>query len=123
MNKINFPIINKKGKPFYPTEKKCPICNTDKSTLNSEFFVLNGGALKVIDNDHSIMSEDMEGFLSLGYHAGEKSGEKDAHLQIVECSQNGQFDIYFCSFECLQTFFNQLVVELKGKMGKIVKES
>ena len=77
MNKIKFPIIKKKGKSFYPTENKCPICNTDRTTLNSEFFVINGGALKIIDKDHSIMSKDMEGFLSVGYHAGENSDEKD----------------------------------------------
>ena len=116
MNKIKFPIIKKKGKPFYPTENQCPICNADRTTLNSEFFVLNGGALKIIDKDHSIMSEDIEGFLSLVYHAGEKSNGNGAAVEIVEYSQNGQFDIYFCSLECLQIFFNRIIEELKRKM-------
>jgi len=114
MNKIKFPIIKKKGKPFYPTENKCPICGFNRTTLITEFIVLNGGALKIIDKDHSIMSDDMEGFLSLTYHGGELGG--DASVEIVEYSQNGQFDIYFCSFECLQTFFNRIVEELKQKM-------
>jgi endogenous inhibitor of DNA gyrase (YacG/DUF329 family) len=118
MNKIKFPIIKKKGTPFYPTENKCPICGTDRTTLNSEFFVLNGGALKIIDKDHSTMSDDMEGFFSLTYHGGEKSGENGTSFDIVEFSRNGQFDIYFCSIECLQIFFNRIVDELKQKMEK-----
>jgi hypothetical protein len=116
MNKIKFPIINKKSKPFYPTENKCPICGIDRTTLNSEFFVINGGALKIIDKDHSTMNDDMEGFLSLIYHAGEKSRGNGASVEIVEYSKNGQFDIYFCSFECLHTFFNRIVEELKRKI-------
>jgi hypothetical protein len=116
-NKINFPIITKSGKSFYPTENKCPICGADRTKLNSKFFVLNGGALKKINKDYSTMSDDLEGFLSLSYHSGELSRGNSTDIEIVELSQSGQFDIYFCSIECLQIFFNQIVERIKEKCG------
>jgi len=115
MKKIKFPIIKKDDRPFYPTEDKCPICGTDRTTLNSEFFVLNGGAMKKIDEDMSMMSDDLEGFLSLNFHTHEPC-KKNASVNIVELSRNGQFDIHFCSIECLQEFFNQIVENIKSKI-------
>ena len=117
MNKMKFPIIEKTDKhSHYPTEDICPICGTDRTKLDNKFFGLNGGALKKTGRDRFVPSEDLAGFLSLFYHSGE-SGENDQYLDIVELSRNGQFEFYFCSIECLQEFFNQIIEKIKTKCG------
>ena len=37
---MKLPVISKKSKyPHYPIDKICPICGTDRTTLNSEFYI------------------------------------------------------------------------------------
>lgn len=106
---MKYPIISKKTKSFFPTSDICPICQTNRTQLNSEFFVLNGGALKKINKKTSLSTKKMEGFLSLQYHSGENGQNCGFNIDIVDQSKGGQFDIYFCSTNCLRLFLNELV--------------
>ncbi|WP_435263863.1 hypothetical protein [Tenacibaculum sp. nBUS_03] len=118
---MEYPIITKKTKSFFPNDEICPICKTNRITLNSEFYVLNGGALEKINNDTSIPSDIMEGFLSVQYHSGENSENYGFNIDIVDESKGGQFDIYFCSTNCMKEFFNQLIdtIEKKTTANKV----
>ncbi len=118
---IAFPIISKETKPFYPSENICPICNTDRRLSSSEFYVLNVGALEKVSKNTSMMSDKLEGFCHISYHPGEDSEENGFKVDIVEAAKCGQFDIYFCSINCMRTFFNTIVdtVEKKQNEGKI----
>lgn len=113
---MNFPVIKENNKPFYPTEDICPICNADRTKLNSNFFILNGGALKKVNEENFISTDDFVGFLNLTFHAGEDSKVSGATLDIVENSKFGQFDIYFCSTDCMRIFFNKSIDQLETKL-------
>jgi hypothetical protein len=113
---MEFPVIKKSNKPFYPTESICPICNADRTKLGSSFFVLHGGALKKVNEEFFISTDDLVGFLSLSYHPGEDSKVSGATLDIVENSRLGQFDIYFCSIDCMRAFFNKSIDKLEAKL-------
>lgn len=103
-NKITFPIITENDDPYYPRETECPICGSDRTKLDKGFLVLNGGALQIVDEDLSTISGDLEGFFSLIYHGKGDESSIGGGFDIVDTSLNGQFEIYFCSPDCLQTF-------------------
>jgi hypothetical protein len=110
---MEYPIISKKTKSFFPTNEICPICATNRTNLNSEFYVLNGGALEKINQDVSISSDKMEGFLSVQYHPEKDNGNRGFNIDIVDQSKGGQFDIYFCSTSCMRQFFNEFIDEIE----------
>lgn len=112
---MKFPMISKKTKPFFPTEKICPICKVNNTTLDSEFYVLNGGALEKVNKNTSMSSDILEGFLSVQYHSGEKNKNPGVNIDIVEKSKGGQFDIYFCSTNCMRQFFNKLIDTIENE--------
>lgn len=55
----------------------------------------------------------MEGFLSVQYHSREDSENCGFNIDIVDQSKGGQFDIYFCSINCMKLFFNNLIDEFE----------
>ena len=112
---MEYPIISKKTKSFFPTSVVCPICATNRTKLNSEFYVLNGGALEKINKNTSMSSGKMEGFLSVQYHSGDDSENCGFNFDIVDKSEGGQFDIYFCSTNCMRQFFNELIDKIEKK--------
>lgn len=109
---MKFPVITPKTPPYYPSDNRCPICGADRTQLDSTFIVLNGGALKEVDSDMAVPCEGLSGFLSLTYHSHQ---DHCASVDIVEYSLDGQFELCFCSFECLQMFFAKIVSELKTR--------
>lgn len=111
---MKYPLITKKDKPFYPQDNLCPICKHDR-TLNSEFYVINAGALKK-GNDHTyVPDEDSKGFLSMAYHPDHHSKKQGKSIEIVSGAKGGQFDLYFCSTTCMRTFFDNLISEFEAQ--------
>lgn len=112
---MKLPVISKKSKTaYYPVDKICPICGTDRTTLNSEFYVLNGGVLKKNGKDAYTMDKDLIGFLSLYFHPGENSSKNWHRVDIVDGATNGQFDIHFCSIQCLRIFFDNIISKIEA---------
>lgn len=116
---MKLPVISKKSKfPYYPIDKICPICGTDRTTLDSEFYVLNGGALKKIDTETYTHDENAIGFLNFAYHPAINSKRLGKTIDVIEYSKNGQFDIYFCSINCMRTFFDLIIREIETQANK-----
>jgi hypothetical protein len=78
---------------------------------------LTGGALRKTGRNRASIAFDLEAFLSLGIH--ERNGPDGHHqhteLVIVENAPAGQFEFYFCGFDCLRNFFSRCVDALEKK--------
>jgi len=116
---MKFPIITKNTTshfPNYPKVKICPICNTNIETLQHNFFALNGGAMQK-KNNNFLDNNNLEGFLNLNYHCGlNKNHNWNVNIDIASNSKFGQFDIHFCSLNCMQKFFNAIVEEAERQV-------
>ena len=84
--------------------------------------ILIGGAL-LMDrtNDSGRMSDDLDGFLTLTWHGAHDTGVgKDrgiyASVDLAENTRGGQFEVYFCSTNCLRSYLNFCVDELEKKI-------
>jgi len=104
---MKFPVIKDNG--FWSPKiikGKCSLCGV-KRIDSSLFYYIMGGALYGKKNNCG-MNKKMFGFLTIGIH-----NHKGKHLDIVESSWDGQFDLYFCSKKCLKKFFNDIVDRLE----------
>ena len=98
---------------LYPKENICPICGTDRTKLNGIFFGINGEAMEFESEGNANMTGDnVMGFLNVYYH----NHDNMQGFDIVENSDCGQFEFTFCSIECMQLFFDQIINEIKRKI-------
>ena len=79
------------------------------------FSFVAGGALRRLDEDNSEIGDDLLGFLNIGHHSAHSNGESlpSACLDLVEESPIGQFELYFCSTNCLRQYFNRCMDQLE----------
>ncbi len=65
----------------------------------------------------------MEGFLALHWHGAHDGGigrHRDRYVvvEIVRDSRAGQYDLCFCSPQCLRAFLNACVDELEARIAR-----
>jgi hypothetical protein len=81
--------------------------------------ILNGGGLLMSeDRESGSMDPRMDGFLSMTWHGAHGDGEGEnrnvfSSLRLADDCRGGQFEIYFCSTECLRAYLNYCVDELE----------
>jgi hypothetical protein len=107
---MKFPVI-KNGYFWRPKvlNGKCSLCGV-KSVGSNKFYYIMGGALYGKNKDNCAMSNKTFGYLTMGIHNHDSCNYK--HLDLIESSCNGQFDLYFCSKKCLKRFFNEILKRL-----------
>lgn len=105
-----FPVL--KGKQWIG-----PRCTHCAGPLPEESAILAGGALRCLDPDRAVMFDESDaiGFLSLDWHDNKTAG---AHLPIVDGAQSGQFEMHYCSTECLRAFLGACVDELEARVRR-----
>ena len=118
---IELPVIE--GEPnYWPDRAICPVCGQGKVLEPHSFAILHAGALLMDRPDDSGgPSDNLDGFLSLGWHGAHDDGQGDdrdigCYLDIIRDARGGQADLYFCSTACLRTFMNQCVDKLEGRI-------
>lgn len=116
-----FPIITEHTRPVYPQGNICPICGKNKIYDPNTFIVINGGAMKIVNDDFKELSFDLAGFFSIHFFGAHDNGTgeyagKYASVDVVKDSGGGQFDIHFCSITCLEAFFARIVHALRDKI-------
>jgi hypothetical protein len=118
-----FPHMNKTD-PYFPKDKICPWCLSQKVHEPNSMAILNGGALLMSeDRESGGMDPRLDGFLSLIWHGAHGVGE-GAHrgvfkmLRMADNCRGGQFEIYFCSTQCLRAYLNYSVDELEKMIGE-----
>ncbi len=100
---MKYPLIEG-TETHHPRDGTCLSCG--KKT-GGAFVALNGGALLRIGKSNSAApNENLWSFLSIIDHGVTKSGKP---VRIVENEGYGQFEFYFCSTDCLRSFFSGLV--------------
>ena len=99
---------------------QCLVCHCAGVHKPNDFAYLNGGGLRILNKDNSVMAPDLEGFLSIGFHGGhsETHSNPDARLDIADNARFGQFELYFCSTACLRKFFGLCVDALEQELSR-----
>jgi hypothetical protein len=121
MRRIKFPVV-KAGRVVFPDKPRCPWCRTREVYEPHSMAILNAGAMRRLGNDRYEMAADTQAFLTLiwhGAHSGGKGRLRDvfATLDIANEAPNGQFDLYFCSTNCLRAFLNYCVDILEQRIA------
>ncbi|HYG36401.1 MAG TPA: hypothetical protein VEC99_16525 [Clostridia bacterium] len=91
--------------------------------------ILMGGALLIDrETDSGGMSDDLDGFLSLSWHGAHAGGVGayaglQASIDIARDTRGGQFEIYFCSTDCLRAYLNFCVDKLEQRVKEQSKNT
>lgn len=115
---LSFPVMDKQN-PYSPTNGLCPWCGTGKVNEPHSMAILNGGALTMSpDRTCGEMDDKLDGFLSLLWHGAHDGGTGDypnmgGVVRIADNCRGGQFEMYFCSTNCLRGFLNHCVDKLE----------
>jgi hypothetical protein len=114
MPKIKFPVV--KGKRVvFPTDHVCPWCQKRKLGEPPGMAILNAGAMRPTAPECYTMADDDAAFMTLIWHSNDPSNYDDASFEIAELVDTGQFELYFCSTDCLRSFLNHCVDELERR--------
>jgi hypothetical protein len=104
----------------YLDKRMCPVCKNKGVHEPNSFAFLSAGALSEKGG-----SKNLLGFFDIGWHGAhlDMGGvgvypDKGGHVKIAEDAVGGQFELYFCSTECLRKFLNHCVDELEEKIQK-----
>lgn len=117
---MNFPILQNNDRPYIPERGGCcPICGT--SFGEQGMVYLSAGAAYEIAADEDRAGPMLEAFFHIGYHGTAVDCSDSADICIVEDLKGGQFDINFCSIQCLEKFFLNIVNALQKKLYQINK--
>lgn len=112
-----------------PASGRCLFCGKRRVGEPFEFVLLSGGAVAADARAGECAAfAALSGFLSVWWHGAHPviGSTKDRKLEIsmknpeakVEIASNvrlGQFDLTFCSTDCLRAFLNHVVDELERK--------
>jgi len=117
------PLIRGKNVHF-PKTPVCPICRRKRVFEPHSFAVLAAGALLRTSRIDASTDDRMIGFLDLAWHGAHNGGrgaDKDmyVHVPVANDVVGGQFELYFCSPQCLRAFMNSLVDELERRMDSV----
>ncbi len=107
---------------------KCYYCEKEKK--DSSMAIFSGGAMKKEANEtYSMLDPGDIGFVRLDWHGDHDNIDEAAGAEaefsnifvgetIADNCPNGQFELYFCSTQCLRDFLNKSVDSLEEKMKK-----
>ena len=122
---FEYPLIEGEENVF-PEDFVCPICRAAKIGEPHTFVSLSGGAfLMDRKEDFGEPSDDMDGFLHVGWHGAHDNGEGDhretgGHVSVVDNAISGQFGILVCSPACLRKMFDLWIDELETRINNAV---
>lgn len=116
MKKIEIPLLTNEDGHTFPMDGDCPACGVPFK-ITGGFAYMSGGAL-LIDNvsDDSCRTSKMEAFFGIGFHGNDVDVRDSVHAQIVHDLLSDQFDICFCSLQCLKDWLNQLLDTLQSEL-------
>jgi hypothetical protein len=115
---IDFPILGEKDRPYIPEKGgNCPICG--KSLEKEGIVYLSAGAVSEIPVDKDMPDPVLKAFFDVGYHGIAVDCSDCVNVCIVEDLEGGQFNVSFCSIQCLKKFFLSIVDALQRKLDQI----
>lgn len=120
MPKIKLPVV--KGKQVvFPKNHICPWCRDKKLSDSPSMAILNAGAMRPTQPECYEMAKDDAAFMTLVWHGDATPANPRRHgefatVDIADLVNTGQFDLYFCSTDCLRNFLNYCVDELERRI-------
>ncbi len=114
MPSVKFPVV--KGKRVvFPKDHLCPWCRKRKLGKPPGMAILNAGALRPTAPECYTMADTDAAFMTLVWHSNDPANYDDTSIHIADLVNTGQFELYFCSTECLRAFLNYCVDELERR--------
>jgi hypothetical protein len=112
-----FPWLRDNDLPYWPPRRRCPVCG--RPFVDTVVYIMAGALVPIQSTGRRARAErQMEGFFNVGVHTSDTECRGNADLEIVRDLKGGQFDLQFCSLDCLQEFFNFLVEQLRTESSK-----
>lgn len=114
---MEFPIYSRDRTPE-ESAVHCLVCGRkiawnewpERITLGSGAILNDSGA------ETGGPSDQMEGFITLFYHASSQHHDSSASLIVATDVVGGQVDLDFCSTECLRAFFDSITEEMQRRV-------
>lgn len=112
-----FPILSASDPPFYAASGRCPACGNE---FTKGFAYLYSGAMHLsADGRDSLNSDRDRAFLNVGFHGRDSDMRDSADVSVVSDLHGGQFDLQWCSIECMKEWFLGLLREVESRIGRI----
>ncbi len=83
--------------------------------IDRHLVYLMGGAC--LSERDVTMNSDRNVFLECGLHTSDTKCHGSSNVEIINIDEASQFDLGFCSVECLGKFFDSIVSQLAEKTG------
>ncbi|MCO8120440.1 hypothetical protein NHH03_01730 [Stieleria sp. TO1_6] len=80
-------------------------------------YLSGGGLLLSEDGQDSIHLDRLKGFLHIGFHGRAPDMRDSGDITIVDDIAGGQFDLSWCSLQCMRQWLVQLVDRVDAKIG------
>ncbi|MBI3914762.1 MAG: hypothetical protein HY327_11345 [Chloroflexi bacterium] len=120
MPHLKLPVVQG-NQVFFPKNRVCPWCRKNKIGGAHGMAVLNAGAMRKVGKERYEMANDTAAFFTLTWHGDHSDASKEhafATIDVADMVESGQFDLYFCSTDCLRGFLNYCVDELEQRVKK-----
>ena len=109
-----FQLLSSTDKPFYPADGLCPVCG---SQFRRGLAYLAAGALLLSKGAQNILRPDrLQGFLHVGFHGSDPEMRDSSDVVVVNGLHGGQFDLQWCSVDCMRKWFLKLLAEVERKV-------
>lgn len=112
---VSYLMLSAFDQPFYPAERRCPVCDGD---FSRGVAYLSAGALHLTaDGQDSLQSDHLRAFLHVGFHGRETDMRDSSDISVVEDLHGGQFDLQWCSVDCMRSWLLNLIHEVDSLSG------
>lgn len=106
------PVLAGTDRPVYPAGGRCPVCG---GPFASGVAYLSAGALPLTaDGQDGPSPGDLRAFLHLGFHGRAPDMRDSSDVTVVEDLHGGQFDLQWCSVECLRQWLLGLLRRIEA---------
>ncbi len=113
--KFNFPLLRDRDIPYLPIrDGGCLVCC--KTLAGGAAYLSAGSVSEILDKPENTGESTSLAFFQIHYHSNASDVSGSAVVDVVDNLHGGQFDLTFCSTQCLRKFFQILVDELESKL-------
>jgi hypothetical protein len=104
---VSYPVLKGAMRSVWPGDGRCPVCGRGFREMQQVAYIMAGACW---DSDElSVDARVIQAFLNIGVHGARSDVKDSADLQIIRDLQGGQFDLNFCSTNCLRDWLNSVV--------------
>lgn len=117
MSRLPLPLLSGTDGSTYPARRdgKCPLCRRTFQAAGGLAY-LHCSTLYSDESGTMVNSDSVDTEFSIGYHGADVEVRDSVHVTIVESLHHEQFDLNFCSLECLRTWFNSVIDSLAREL-------